>query len=54
MGEVKTSFRMPEELYRKAQEKCQREDMTLSQVLRRLLKQWTEEDPPEGGKPPEK
>lgn len=46
---VKTSFRLPEELHRKAQEVCKREDVTLSQVLRRLLKEWIEEKE----KPPE-
>jgi hypothetical protein len=41
---VKTSFRLPKELHRKALEKCEREDITLSQVLRRLLRQWLAED----------
>jgi predicted HicB family RNase H-like nuclease len=45
--EPKISFRLPEDLYEKAKEKARREDITLSQVLRRCLKEWVEEDPPE-------
>jgi predicted DNA-binding protein len=40
------TIRLPEELYQKAKEKSEREDITLSQVLRRALRKWIE-DPPE-------
>ena len=40
------TIRLPEELYQKAKEKSKREDITLSQVLRRALRKWVE-DPPE-------
>jgi predicted HicB family RNase H-like nuclease len=45
--EPKISFRLPEDLYEKAKEKANREDITLSQVLRRCLRDWVEEDTPE-------
>ena len=45
MEEPKLSFRLPRELYEKAKEKARREDITLSQVLRRCLKEWVGEDP---------
>lgn len=45
---AKISLRLPDELYKKAQEKAKREDITLSQVLRRALRKWVE-DPPEEG-----
>jgi hypothetical protein len=45
--EPKISFRLPEDLYEKAKEKARREDITLSQVLRRCLREWASEDPPE-------
>jgi hypothetical protein len=47
MEEPKISFRLPRELYEKAKEKARREDITLSQVLRRCLKEWVGRDPPE-------
>jgi hypothetical protein len=33
-------FRLPQELFDLAEEKAQREDITLAQVLRRLLSAW--------------
>ena len=44
MDEIKTSFRLPEDLHRKARAKCRRNDITLSQVIRRLLREWIAED----------
>jgi antitoxin component of RelBE/YafQ-DinJ toxin-antitoxin module len=41
-------LRIPPELKREAQKKAEAEDLTLSQVVRRLLKQWVAE-----GKQPE-
>jgi len=35
--------RIPQELYDKVKEKAKRDDITLSQVLRRLLREWIEE-----------
>ena len=49
--EPKISFRLPKDLYEKAREKARREDITLSQVLRRCLREWVSEEPfdePEG------
>ena len=43
--EPKITFRLPQELYEKAKEKAKREDITLSQVLRRCLREWVAEDP---------
>lgn len=45
--EPKVTFRLPQELYEKAKEKAKREDITLSQVLRRCLREWVAEDPPD-------
>jgi len=45
--EAKTSFRLPRDLLKKAQEKAKRLDLTLSQVLRALLRKWVEEDDPQ-------
>jgi predicted HicB family RNase H-like nuclease len=47
MAETKITFRLPEDLYEKAKEKAKREDITLSQVLRRCLREWADKDPPE-------
>ena len=47
MAEIKTSVRLPEELHRRAREKCRREDITLSQVIRRCLREWVRDDSPE-------
>ena len=41
------TVRIPEALKEKAKEKSEREDVTLSQVVRRALREWVEEDPPE-------
>ena len=46
MTDPTVAFRVPEDLRRKALEKCKREDVTLSQVLRRCLREWLEDDPP--------
>ena len=42
--EPKITFRLPQELYEKAKEKAKREDITLSQVLRRCLREWVAEE----------
>lgn len=46
MGEAKLTFRLPQELYDRA--KAKREDITLSQVLRRCLRKWVKDDPAVG------
>lgn len=48
MNGARLTIRVPEELKAKAEAKCKREDITLSQVLRRCLREWVKEDPPEG------
>ena len=45
--DVNITFRAPKELFEKAKEKAKREDVTLSQVLRRCLRAWVAEDDPE-------
>ena len=40
-------FRLSSELFEAATAKAQGEDMTLAQVLRRFLREWVAEDPPE-------
>jgi hypothetical protein len=40
-------FRLPTELFEAARAKAEREDLTLAQVLRRFLRDWVKEDPPE-------
>ena len=40
-------FRLPSELFEAALTKARREDLTLAQVLRRLLRDWVAADPPE-------
>jgi hypothetical protein len=56
MTDPTIAFRVPEDLRRKALEKCKREDVTLSQVLRRCLREWVKDEPPteqqEGDKAP--
>jgi len=47
----KLTIRLPEELHRQAKEKCEREDITLSQIVRRALREWIE-DPPDEPDPP--
>ena len=46
MAETKVTFRLPEDLYLKAKDKAKCEDITLSQVLRRCLREWADKDPP--------
>jgi len=45
--EPKITFRLPQDLYEKAKAKSEREDITLSQVLRRYLRQWVQDPPSE-------
>ena len=45
--DARFQFRISEALLKKALLKARREDLTLSQVIRRLLRQWLDEDPPE-------
>jgi len=40
-------FRLPSELFEAAQARAEREDQTLAQVLRRFLREWVVESPPE-------
>ena len=37
-------LRLPTELFEKAMAKAQREDLALSQVMRKLLREWITED----------
>ena len=45
--DVRLAIRISRELRDAALEKARREDLTVSQVVRRFLKQWVTEDPPE-------
>ena len=40
-------FRLPSKLFEAARAKAEHEDLTLAQVLRRFLREWVKEDPPE-------
>ena len=42
------TFRISQDLYEKAKVKAKREDITLSQVLRRYLRQWIKDSPDQG------
>lgn len=53
MADTKITFRLPEELHEQAEAKAEREDITLSQVLRRCLRQWLEDPPSEEEVAPE-
>jgi antitoxin component of RelBE/YafQ-DinJ toxin-antitoxin module len=44
MSDPTITFRVSQELYDKAKAKAKRGDITLSQVLRRCLRQWVSED----------
>ena len=44
MEDSKLTFRLPQELYKRAKAKAKREDITLSQVLRHCLRQWVREE----------
>ena len=44
--EPKITFRLPQDLYDKAKDKAQSEDITLSQALRHFLRDWVEEAEP--------
>ena len=45
--DARITIRVPEELFEMAREKAEREDVTVSQILRRALRKWVDEDPPE-------
>lgn len=53
MKDARITIRVPQKLYDQAREKAQREDITLSQVLRRYLRQWIAEDKQPEERPPE-
>ena len=44
MNGAKITIRLPEELYEQAKAKAKREDITISQVLRRCLREWIADD----------
>ena len=44
--DARYQFRLPKSLLDVALEKARRDDLTLAQVLRRLLRTWVESDPP--------
>lgn len=45
--DTKFQFRLPSELLRRALEKARGQDLSLSQVLRRFLREWVESPPEE-------
>ena len=48
MGEKIVTVRVPEDLHKKAKKKAKEKDVTVSQVVRRALRAFTEDaDPPE-------
>jgi hypothetical protein len=44
MNGAKITIRLPKELYKQAKAKAKREDITISQVLRRCLREWIADD----------
>ena len=44
---VHMAVRMPRELREAALQKARKQDLSLSQVVRRLVREWLAEDPPE-------
>jgi len=42
--ELKITVRVPDDLYEKAKVKSKREDVTISQIVRRALRVWVNED----------
>ena len=51
MDDARITIRVPRDLYEQAKEKAKREDITLSQVLRRCLREWVENPRKEGPEP---
>jgi len=50
--DARYQFRLPKSLLDAALDKARREDLTLAQVLRRLLRQWVAEDKQPKERPP--
>ena len=46
-NDVRLAIRIPRELRDAANAKARREDLTVSQVVRRFLREWVKDDPPE-------
>jgi predicted HicB family RNase H-like nuclease len=44
MGEKIVTVRVPEDLHKKAKEKAKEKDVTVSQVVRRALREFTKEN----------
>ena len=44
MDQTKLTFRLSQELVDRAKARARREDITLSQVLRRCLREWVKDD----------
>ena len=44
MNGAKITIRLPQELYEQAKAKAKRDDITISQVLRRCLREWVADD----------
>jgi predicted HicB family RNase H-like nuclease len=47
MTDARITIRVPRDLYDQAVAKAKCEDITLSQVLRRCLREWVKDDSPE-------
>jgi hypothetical protein len=45
--EARYQFRLPQDLLDAALKKARGQDLSLAQVLRRLLREWLEDDPPD-------
>ena len=48
--DTRYQFRLPQELLDKAVDKARHQDLSLAQVLRRLLREWVEDEPPKSDK----
>ena len=47
--DARYQFRLPKDLLDTALEKARSQDLSLAQVLRRLLRKWVQDDPPDSG-----
>ena len=46
IDDARLTLRVPQELYEQAKAKAEREDVTLSQVVRRFLREWVKDSQP--------
>ncbi len=50
VDDFRTTIRVPKELHQQVREKAKCEDLTFSQVVRKLLREWVADEPPQDEK----